>query len=115
MLFGKINLCNLSRCGHQLSQSCRTYSRAPLDDSPWRTLEVATCRHTPQRRAIRYLDQLGGLETAAPCSCSCNACSRRLLTICSTNAASDRGKMNEHFGPFPAAGEITRFSERKPG
>src|SRR5437660_10474570 len=71
--------------------------------------------HSPQRLAIRYLDQLGGLETAAPCSCSCNAGSRRLLTICSTNAASDRGKMNEYFGPFPAAGEITRFSERKPG
>src|SRR5262249_27769208 len=80
-------------------------------DSPWRTLKAATFRRTPQRRAIRYFDQLGGLETAAPCSCSCNADSRSLLTISSTTAESDRGKMNEHFGPFPAAGEIRRFSE----
>src|SRR5213596_1433999 len=64
-----------------------------------------------QCRAIHYPDQLVGLETAAPCSC--NADSRSLLTISSTKAASDRGKMNEYFGPFPAAGEITRFSERK--
>src|SRR5262249_15163844 len=84
-------------------------------DSLWRTLKAATRHRTPQRRAIRYLDQLGGLETAALCSCSCNADSRSLLTISSTKAASDRGKMNEYFGPFAAPGEIRRFSERKPG
>src|SRR5437762_5767400 len=60
-----------TRCKcHVRLWSARTSPRPPLDDSPSRTLEVATCRHSPQRRAIRYLDQLGGLETAAPCSCS---------------------------------------------
>src|SRR5206468_4885650 len=53
-------------------------------------------------------------ETAAGCSCNAGSVSRspKYCTICSTKAVCGREKINKYFGPFPAAGKMTRFSQR---
>ncbi len=58
-------------------------------------------------------------QETARSTCSCDVASlkrsRKRSTICSTNAASGRGKINKYLGPFPTAGKITRFSDRNLG
>ena len=76
---------------------------------------LAAC--APQKHAGRVRYPIGVAESAAACSCNAGSLtrSRKYWTICSTNPASDRGKMKEYFGPFPAAGEISRFSNKNRG
>ena len=72
----------------------------------------------PFKPVPRYFpNHVGGLETAAPCSCNAGSRSRSRNSqiICLTNPASDRGKMKEYFGALPVAGEITRLSNRNRG
>ncbi len=66
-------------------------------------------------RRVRY--PIGLADSAATCSCNAGSLSRsrKYCTICSTKAAAGRGKINKYFGPFPAAGKMTRFSERNFG
>ena len=56
-------------------------------------------------------------DSVATCSCSTGSLSRsrKSFTICSSRAARERGKTKEYLGPFPAAGKMTRFSERNFG
>src|SRR4029077_7110411 len=76
----------------------------------WRTRQVHTHAGKPG-----YRTELA--DSVAPCSCSTDSLSRspKSFTICSTKVACDRGKTNRYFGPFPAAGRMTRFSERNLG
>jgi len=56
-------------------------------------------------------------ESTVTCSCIAGSLRRRCksCTICSTKAACGRAKTNKYLGPFPAAGKMTRFSERNFG
>jgi hypothetical protein len=72
-------------------------------------------RRNQHARRVRY--PIGLADSAATCSCNAGSLSRwrKYCTICSTNAASGRGKINKYFGPFPTAGKITRFSDKNLG
>src|SRR5207244_2587385 len=73
-------------------------------------------RETPHTggQAVRYPN---GLADSATTSGNTDWLSRwrKSTMICSTNPASDRGKVNEVFALFPPAGEITRFSNKNRG
>src|SRR5437773_10090030 len=82
------------------------------------TYRLAAC--APQHVAIharRVCYLIAVVEPALTCSCNAGSLnrSRNFWTICSTTAASERGKTNEYRGHFPAAGEITRFSNKNRG
>src|SRR6266481_6953384 len=126
---GVMRALRVSRAGERRLPACR--SRQLAETGKWIRVRscvaqdvagraagnyrLAACAPQKHARDVRY--PIGVAESVATCSCNAGSLtrSRKYWTICSTNPASDRAKMNEYFGAFPVAAEITRFSNKNRG
>src|SRR5262249_56178563 len=92
---------------------CRVIVRNGRQATSHPDYEESTDKCHAQCHVTRY--SIGSAEAAATSACKAGSRCRRSKsrTTSSTSPAFGRGKMNKYLGPFPAAGENTRVSERK--